>query len=66
LKKNSPAWYNILGQHRTIPRARLDGKSTLQMRYFFWQYTKYSGEKVPFCNALFLADPHTLNCAVLP
>jgi len=49
-----------------MPYARLAGLVNLQMRYFFLKYTKYSCEKVPFCNLISLGNPLVLHCAALP
>ena len=43
----------ILRQHRTIASATFSGAFTLEIRYFFLKYTKYSCEKLPFSDAKF-------------
>ena len=56
----------ILRQHRTIASATFSGAFTLEIRYFFLKYTKYSCEKLPFSDDKSLAESSLSIYAVLP
>ena len=52
----------ILRQHRTIASATFSGAFTLEIRYFFLKYTKYSCEKLPFSIA---KSPAECSCRIM-
>ena len=52
----------ILRQHRTIASATFSGAFTLEIRYFFLKYTKYSCEKLPFSTA---KSPAECSCRIM-
>ncbi len=52
----------FLGQHRTITSATFSGSFTLEIRYFFLKYTKYSCEKLPFSTA---KSPAECSCRIM-
>ena len=49
-------------QHRTIASATFSGAFTLEIRYFFLKYTKYSCEKLPFSTA---KSPAECSCRIM-
>ena len=52
----------ILRQHRTIASATFSGAFTLEIRYFFLKYTKYSCEKLTFSTA---KSPAECSCRIM-
>ena len=55
----------FLWQHRTNVSLGFSQSFTLEMRYFFLKYTKYSCEKLPFSNEKSQAESSPPICAVL-